>query len=278
MITGPTAGIGKALAFEVASKGLNLVLVGRNPSKLEETSREIQDKFNKVGHDHRVQVKNVVLDLAKSSGKEIADVIGKETEGLDVGVVINNAGLSYPYPRFFDEVDPELMESIMRVNMEAVTWITWSVLPRMIKKKKGAIVNIGSASTAVAPSFPLYTIYAATKSYLAMLSRCISLEYKQSGIDIQTQIPVFVATKMTKLKATTFLIASPETYSKASIRSIGYEHLCAPYWSHSMQWALSNMLPDALINWCLFSYFVWINKRNKLKVKEARKSKMLQQQ
>ena len=103
MITGPTAGIGKALAFEVASKGLNLVLVGRNPSKLEETSREIQDKFNKVGHDHRVQVKNVVLDFAKSSGKEIADVIGKETEGLDVGVVINNAGLSYPYPRFFDE-------------------------------------------------------------------------------------------------------------------------------------------------------------------------------
>ena len=58
------------------------------------------------------------------------------------------------------------MESIMRVNMEAVTWITWSVLPRMIKKKKGAIVNIGSASTAVAPSFPLYTIYAATKSYV----------------------------------------------------------------------------------------------------------------
>lgn len=166
MITGPTAGIGKALAFEVASKGLNLVLVGRNPSKLEETSREIQEKFNKVGHDHRVQVKNVVLDLAKSSGKEIADVIEKETDGLDVGVVINNAGLSYPYPRFFDEVDPELMESIMRVNMEAVTWITWSVLPRMIKKKKGAIVNIGSASTAVAPSFPLYTIYAATKSYV----------------------------------------------------------------------------------------------------------------
>ncbi|PON91414.1 Short-chain dehydrogenase/reductase [Trema orientale] len=259
IITGATDGIGKALAFELASKGLNLVLVGRNPSKLEATSREIH------GVVHEVEVKSVVVDLAKSSGKEIVDIIGKETKGLDVGILVNNAGLAYPYPRFFHDVDLELMESILKVNMEAATWMVLSVLPGMLKKKKGAIVNIGSASTTIVPSYPLFTVYAATKAYLAMLSRCISIEYKQSGIDTQCQIPVFVATKMTKLKASSIFIASPETYSKASVRSIGYGHLCTPYWSHSLQWFITNALPDNLLNWCTYSYFVAVNKTAKLK-------------
>ncbi|XP_024024016.1 very-long-chain 3-oxoacyl-CoA reductase 1 isoform X2 [Morus notabilis] len=269
MITGPTAGIGKAIAFELASKGLNLVLVGRNPSKLEATSAEIR-------RDQVVQVKTVVIDLAKSNAEEIARVIDDETRGLDVGVVINNAGLAYPYARFFDEVDSDLMESIMKVNMEAPTWITWSVLPRMLEKKKGAIVNIGSASSAVAPSYPLVTVYAASKAYLAMFSRSTSVEYKQSGIDIQCQIPLFVATKMTKLKAKSFFIPSPEAYSRASVRSIGYEIVCAPYWFHSVQWFISDLLPDALLNWCLFSYFLGMSKRAKLK--ESQKIKKFQQQ
>ncbi|XP_062110535.1 very-long-chain 3-oxoacyl-CoA reductase 1-like [Humulus lupulus] len=259
VVTGATDGIGKALAFELASKGLNLVLVGRNPSKLEATSMEI------ISSSSSVEVKTVVVDLAKSSGKEIVEIMDKEIKGLDVGILVNNAGLAYPYPRFFLEVDLELMENIFKVNMESATWMVLSVLPGMLRKKKGAIVNIGSASSTIVPSYPLFTIYAATKAYLAMLSRCIYVEYKHSGIDIQCQIPVFVATKMTKLKSTSILIASPETYSKASVRSIGYEHLCTPYWSHSLQWFISNALPDTLLNWGIFSYFVAVNKVAKLK-------------
>ncbi|XP_060669706.1 very-long-chain 3-oxoacyl-CoA reductase 1 isoform X4 [Ziziphus jujuba] len=183
LITGSTDGIGKALAFDLASRGLNLVLVGRNPLKLESTSSEIHEKYGgKVG------IKKIVIDLAKSSGKEIAQVIEEEIKGLDVGILINNAGVAYPYAKFFHEIDSELAESITKVNIEAATWITWSVLPGMLKKKKGAIVNIGSASTVVTPSYPLYTIYAASKAYLAMFSRCISLEYKQQGIDVQCQM------------------------------------------------------------------------------------------
>lgn len=158
MITGATDGIGKAMAFELASKGLNLVLVGRNTSKLEATSREIRERVGEV------EVKSVVVDLAKCSGKELVDIIDKEIKGLDVGVLVNNAGLAYPYPRFFHDVDLELMDSIFKVNMEAATWMVQSVLPGMLKKKKGAIVNIGSGSTVIVPSYPLYTFYAATKA------------------------------------------------------------------------------------------------------------------
>ncbi|PON91413.1 Short-chain dehydrogenase/reductase [Trema orientale] len=117
MITGATDGIGKALAFELASKGLNLVLVGRNPSKLEVTSREIRKVVEEV------EVKSIVVDLAKCRGEELVDIIYKEIKGLDIGILINNAGLGYPYPKFLHELDLELVESILKVNMEAASYL-----------------------------------------------------------------------------------------------------------------------------------------------------------
>jgi len=141
MITGFTDGIGKAMAFELASKGLNLLLVGRNPLKLEATSKEIRD-----GHD--VEVKFVVIDMQKVEGEEIVQKVEEAIDGLDIGLLVNGAGLAYPYAWFFHEVDLELIKVIIS----------------MIKKKKGAIVNIGSGSTVVLPSYPLVTLYAATKA------------------------------------------------------------------------------------------------------------------
>lgn len=82
--------------------------------------------------------------------------------------MINNVGLAYPYARFFHEVDLELMESVVRVNVEGTTWVTKAVIPGMLKKRKGAIVNIGSGSSACVSSYLLYTIYAATKAYVSL--------------------------------------------------------------------------------------------------------------
>ncbi|KAF2292819.1 hypothetical protein GH714_029186 [Hevea brasiliensis] len=254
VVTGSTDGIGKALAFELASKGLNLVLVGRNPSKLEATAKEIRARNGK--NNDQLQIKTSVIDLARSNGDEISRAIEECIEGLDIGVVINNAGLAYPYSRFFHEVDLELMESIIKVNAEAATWVTRSVIPVMLKKKKGAIVNIGSASSVAIPSYPLNAIYASTKAYLAMLSNCISLEYKHQGIDIQCQIPMLVATKLIRIKKSSLMVASPEKYAKASLRWIGYERICCPFWSHSVQWFILQALPDALLNWSLFRYYL----------------------
>ncbi|CAI9089243.1 OLC1v1023781C3 [Oldenlandia corymbosa var. corymbosa] len=187
VITGPTDGIGKALAFELASKGLNLVLIGRNTSKLDATEHEIRNL-----HHHKVEIKKVVFDFAKCcygiGENQVDDEIEDAIRGLDVGILINNAGLAYPYARYFHEVDVELMESIIKVNIEGVIRVTKAVIPIMLKKKKGSIVNIGSASSGVVPSYPLYSIYAATKAYVAMFSRSMSLEYKRDGIDIQCQV------------------------------------------------------------------------------------------
>ncbi|KAL6193219.1 hypothetical protein ACLB2K_034303 [Fragaria x ananassa] len=108
----------------MASEGLNIILVDKNHSAFEATSNELRNK-----NGGRVEIKSIVMDLAKLSGEEIVKAIDEGTKGLDVGILINNAGMSYPYPKFFHEVDLELMDDIMKVNMEAASWMTKAVLP-----------------------------------------------------------------------------------------------------------------------------------------------------
>ncbi|KAK9274880.1 hypothetical protein L1049_022134 [Liquidambar formosana] len=92
------------------------------------------------------------------------------------------------YARFFHEVDDELLTNLIKVNVEGTTKVTQSVLPGMLKRKKGAIVNIGSSVANVIPSDPLYVVYAGTKGYIDQFSRCLYVEYKNSGIDVQCQV------------------------------------------------------------------------------------------
>jgi 17beta-estradiol 17-dehydrogenase / very-long-chain 3-oxoacyl-CoA reductase len=88
----------------------------------------------------------------------------KAVEGLNVGLLINNVGITYPAARFFHEVDEKVWMDIVRVNLEGTSRVTRAVLPGMIQRKRGAIVNIGSGASSVMPSHPLFTIYAATKA------------------------------------------------------------------------------------------------------------------
>ncbi|XP_058102098.1 very-long-chain 3-oxoacyl-CoA reductase 1-like isoform X2 [Magnolia sinica] len=182
MVTGSTDGIGKAFAFELASKGLNLILVGRSPTKLKATISGLHERYG-----CQVMVRSVVIDFSNDPLDVIDEKIKKGIDGLDVGILINNVGISYPWPRYFHEVASTTINDLLKVNVESTTWVTRAVLPLMLKKKKGAIINIGSGSTGVLPSFPLYAIYCATKAYVYQFSRSLHVEYKQHGIDVQCQ-------------------------------------------------------------------------------------------
>ncbi|KAI3720378.1 hypothetical protein L6452_21294 [Arctium lappa] len=258
LVTGSTDGIGKAFAFELAKKGLNLILVGRNPSKLEGVSSEIKSKFVKT------QIKEVVFDLSGDLSEGIKK-ISEAIEGLDVGILINNAGVSYPYARFFHEVDDQLLSSLIKVNVEGTTKVTQAVLPQMLKRKKGAIVNIGSGAAIVIPSDPLYAVYAASKAYIDQFSRCLYVEYKNSGIDVQCQVPLYVATKMASIKRSSFFVPSASGYAKAGLRWLGHEPRCTPYWPHSVIWALLYMLPEAAVDAWRLNFCLKIRKRGQLK-------------
>lgn len=246
VITGATDGIGKSFAYQLARAGLNLILVSRSSTKLKAVSEDIQSQFPDT------KVKIIELDFTEddiSAGiAEIEEVI----EDLDVGVLINNVGITYPNASFFHEVDEKVWMNVFKVNVKGTTWVTKVVLPKMIKKNKGAIVNIGSGAAIIVPSHPLYAIYAATKAYVDQLSRSLHVEYKDRGIDVQCQVPLYVATEMASRVASvsraSLFIPSADDYVRAAIRRIGYEPRCTPYWAHSLQWCFACLLPEAVLD------------------------------
>lgn len=258
VVTGPTDGIGKGFAFQLASKGLNLVLLGRNPDKLRDVSDSIKAKYGQT------QIKTVVVDFSGDLDEGVKRIKGT-IEGLDVGVLINNVGVSYPYARYFHELDEKLLADLLKVNVEGTTKVTQAVLPVMLQRKKGAIVNIGSGAAIVIPSDPLYAVYAATKAYIDQFSRCLYVEYKKSGIDVQCQVPLYVATKMASIKRSSFFVPSTDGYARAGLRWIGYEPRCTPYWPHSILWALVHSLPESIVDAWRLGFCLGIRKRGQLK-------------
>ncbi|KAH7570405.1 hypothetical protein JRO89_XS05G0102000 [Xanthoceras sorbifolium] len=159
LITGATDGIGKAFAHQLANQGLNLILVSRNHNKLKTVSNELLSQFPNL------KIKIVEFDFS-SDANENGGVgsIEEAVNGLEIGVLINNVGITYPRAMFFHEVEEKLWMDIVRVNLEGTTRVTRAVLSGMLMRKKGAIVNIGSGAAIVVPSHPLFAIYAATKS------------------------------------------------------------------------------------------------------------------
>jgi 17beta-estradiol 17-dehydrogenase / very-long-chain 3-oxoacyl-CoA reductase len=125
------------MAFEFARKGLNVVLLSRSQDKLEDCQAELKAKHP------RAEVRVLSVDYSKFDEKARAKVAAL-LKDLDVGVLVNNVGISYPFCQYFHELSDESVEQLITLNVESTTWMTRIVLPGMLERKRGAIVNIGS--------------------------------------------------------------------------------------------------------------------------------------
>eukprot|EP01114_Cavostelium_apophysatum_P009453 TRINITY_DN22600_c0_g1_i1.p1 TRINITY_DN22600_c0_g1~~TRINITY_DN22600_c0_g1_i1.p1 ORF type:complete len:322 (-),score=87.41 TRINITY_DN22600_c0_g1_i1:66-1031(-) len=232
IVTGCTDGIGAAVVEEFARKGLNVILVSRSQSKLDAQAKSIESTY-------KVQTKTVAIDF-NSSNPAIFDPLRTAIEDLDVGILVNNVGASYDHAEYFLELSKEKIEQLIRLNIYSVTEMTYLVLPGMVKRKRGAIINVSSASSLV--SEPLYAVYTGTKAFVNNFSVALHYEYKSQGIAVQSQLPAFVTTKLSKLRSTSFFICSPRTYAKAFVAQIGYEPIITTYWTHELQIGLATWL------------------------------------
>lgn len=255
LVTGCTDGIGKAYCFQFAKRRLNLILVGRTQERLDSLASELKAKYKSL------QVHTVVIDFTHPDLASGLSRVEQLVSELDVGILVNNAGLSYPYARFFHEVDAELTANILRLNVEVIVRMVQIVLPHMLKRKRGAIVNIGSGSASVLPSDPLYALYAGTKGFIDKFSRNLYVEYKHNGIDVQCQAPLHVATKLASIRRSSFFCPSPDVYARSGVKWIGYEPLCSPYWPHSLLWKLVKVIPHSLFDTIRFQSCLDVRKR-----------------
>ena len=113
---------------------------------------------------------------------------------VGVGVLVNNAGLSYDYPEYLHDVDDARVTQLVELNCLSLTKLTKAVLPAMREKKTGAIVNVSSIS-GIAPT-GLLAVYSASKAYVDFFSRSIAEEYARDGIFVQSLMPMFVSSPM----------------------------------------------------------------------------------
>lgn len=156
VVTGATDGIGRAVAVELARRGMHLVLVGRSPVKLARASEEI------LALQKETEIRTVVWDLAGGDGGE--ERLRRAIAGVEVGVAVNCAGTTYPWAAYFHELEEGAWEDVTRVNSEGTSLVARAVIPAMAARQRGAFVNVGSASSVAVPSFPFHAVYAATKA------------------------------------------------------------------------------------------------------------------
>lgn len=182
VITGCTDGIGKAMALELARRGHSLFLIGRNEEKLKSLQTEVSDIAPSV------QTKFTVIDFQKGFGAADGAKLTSALKGLEVGVLVNNVGVSYPFPQWFHELSDDELRSIVTINIDSVNWMTRAVLPIMLERSKGCVINVASAA-ARAPN-PLLAAYGASKNYVESLTASLSVEYAGKGICFQSHAPL----------------------------------------------------------------------------------------
>uniref|UniRef100_A0A672RWQ6 3-ketoacyl-CoA reductase n=1 Tax=Sinocyclocheilus grahami TaxID=75366 RepID=A0A672RWQ6_SINGR len=233
VVTGATDGIGKSYAEEY-SGGFALFLCIKRFLCLLIT----ESAYN-------VETKTIAVDYGQA---DIYPKIEKGLAGLEIGVLVNNVGISYSYPEFFLHI-PDLenfITTMINVNITSVCQMTRLVLPRMEARAKGVILNISSASGMF--PVPMLTIYSSTKAFVDFFSRGLQAEYKCKGIIIQSVLPFFVATKMTKIRKPTLDKPTPERYVAAELTTVGLQDQTNGYFPHAvMGWVTTVVAPIKLV-------------------------------
>jgi len=181
LITGASRGIGRAIAIHLAEKGYHTVLTGRNKSSLEES----QEMVVKAGD---TDCKVIAADLMDSA--DIVQLIERAGETIDV--LVNNAGLLHAKP-FLELTDAEI-EDMLNLNLIAIMRLTRLVLPQMLKRESGSIVNI--ASIAAKNGFAGGTGYCASKFALRGFSTALMQEVRSKNVRIISVLPGSVDTGM----------------------------------------------------------------------------------
>ncbi|TDD28674.1 SDR family oxidoreductase [Actinomadura sp. KC06] len=179
-ITGATAGIGAAFARRLASDGFDLVLLARDAERLERSAADLRDKY-------AVRAEALPADLSAEDGLAAAE----ERVGADVDLLINNAGFGHNGVFLDVPVSDEL--TMLKVHCEAVLRLTHAVLPGMLDRGRGGVVNVASAA-----AFATRGTYGASKAWVVNFSQAVAEDIRRrsdGGVRVMALCPGYVRTE-----------------------------------------------------------------------------------
>ncbi|WP_448825256.1 SDR family NAD(P)-dependent oxidoreductase [Capnocytophaga ochracea] len=183
VITGGSDGIGLGIAKAFAREGANLLLIGKDPEKLQRAQQELLNEF-------AVQVHTLSADLSKT--ETVTEVV-KDIEQLlpTVDILVNNAGLGKFVP--FEQVDNTLYDAHFNLNVKAPYFLTQGLLPALVKSK-GNVINISSYFAHRMLPNRATTVYSATKGALNSFTKALAFEVGHLGVRVNAIAPGSIST------------------------------------------------------------------------------------
>ncbi len=175
LITGASSGLGLECAKQLAADSWNLILVARSKDTLDALAQELQSA-------HKVTVQTVSLDLSLA---DAAHTLMQAIEKTPIDLLVNNAG--FGDFGLFQDADPLRVRQMIDLNIGALTDLTRAILPQMIARKSGRILNV--ASVAAFQPGPLMAVYYATKAYVLSFSEALSNELQGTGVTMTCLCP-----------------------------------------------------------------------------------------
>ena len=218
LVTGASSGIGADLARELARHSHDLVLTARRTAPMAALAEELKT----IGAASTV----IAADLSKpGAAAELA--VELETRGLEVDVLVNNAGLGAGGP--FHESDPLRVSEMLQVNVVAPTELTRALLPGMIRRGHGRVLIV--SSTAAYQPGPTMAVYSATKAFELSFGEAISHELRGTGVTVTTLCPGPTRTGFTDVantgKSVLFVGPMANVMTSAEVARHGYRAMTA---------------------------------------------------
>ena len=216
LVTGASAGIGVALAKELAAGGTNLVLTARRTNRLEALARELAST-------HKINAEIFSADLTLPSAPEeiLAFTLAKK---IEVEVLINNAGFG-SYGEFANS-DTKRLIDMVQVNCAAVVHLTRLYLPDMVERRRGYVMIV--ASTASFQGVPYLSTYAATKGFDLLLAEGLAEEMKPYGVRVCALCPGSTESEFSEVAGQSALAAARRNRETAEkVARVGLEALAA---------------------------------------------------
>ncbi|WP_374025537.1 SDR family NAD(P)-dependent oxidoreductase [Mycobacterium sp. HNNTM2301] len=233
VITGASSGLGAIFADQLAQRGMSLVLAGRDEARLNAVAR-------RVGQ----QVELVVGDLGTQA--DVGALVAR-LDGQEVDVLVNNAGFGTYGP--FAEVDAGREHELVAVNVDALVRLTHAVLPGMLARRRGGILNV--ASTIAFQPGPYQATYGASKAFVLSLSQALWAETRGTGVTVTALCPGptrtgFVDALGSDVSHTAIYrrLAAPEPVVAAGLRALDRGRaVVVPGWRYRAMVTGSQLLP-----------------------------------
>ncbi|WLQ35872.1 SDR family oxidoreductase [Streptomyces castrisilvae] len=213
LVTGASSGLGAEFAAQLAAQGHDLILVARSGDRLAALAEHLSA-------EHGVRAEVVVQDLAEpDAARRIADELA--ARGLTVDLLVNNAG--FGTCGRFEEIPGARDHDQLMVNVVALVDLTHALLPGMLERGRGAVVNVAS-NAAFQPS-PYFAVYGASKAFVLNFGLALRQEYRRRGIRVLTLCPGPVETAFfdvigTRNAAVTGSMTTPEPVVRAALRAL----------------------------------------------------------